>query len=220
MSKVMDIHISHYNTLPILCIHGAVVFAGTILPIPMTMEQYEILLNETDDTDGILGIIQPSDIKKEDKTKLPIFDFGTAVEIVDMDPTYDDMVIVHLKGICRFRVLEELPKTSSMRRAVVSYKKYAETDGMTPELSNFDKKSFITLARLYMTQFNITPNWQELKNITDAELINFIAMAGPLEPSEKQAILEEINVDQQKYMLEKIMDMSLSDSFHTSTLVH
>ncbi len=216
----MDTHINHYNTLPILCIHGAVVFPGTILPIPMTMEQYEILLSETDATDGILGIVQPSDITKEDKTKLPIFNFGTAVEIVDMDPTYDDMVIVHLKGICRFRILEELSKTSSMRRAVVSYKKYAEIDGVTPELSNFDKKSFITLARLYMTQFNITPNWQELKNITDAELINFIAMAGPLEPSEKQAILEEINVDQQKFMLEKIMDMSLSDSFHTSTLVH
>lgn len=216
----MDPHINHYNTLPILCIHGAVVFPDAVLPIPMTMDQYEILLSETEDSDGLLGIVQPSDIKQEDKTRLPIFGSGTAVEIVEMDPDYDDMVVVHLKGICRFRILEEVAKTSSMRRAVVSYKTYAETDGTTPELSNFDKTSFITLARLYMTQFNITPNWQELKNITEAELINFIAMAGPLEPSEKQAILEEVNADQQKFMLEKIMDMSLSDSFHTSTLVH
>lgn len=216
----MDSYINHYNTLPILCIHGAVVFPDAILPIPMTMDQYEILLSETEDSDGVLGIVQPSDIKQEDKTRLPIFGSGTAVEIVDMDPDYDDMVVVHLKGICRFRILEELEKTSAMRRAVVSYKTYAETDSATPALNNFDKTSFIALARLYMTQFNITPNWQELKNITDAELINFIAMAGPLEPPEKQAILEEVNVDQQKIMLEKIMDMSLSDSFHASTLVH
>lgn len=216
----MDSYINHYNTLPILCIHGAVVFPDAILPIPMTMDQYEILLSETEDSDGVLGIVQPSDIKQEDKTRLPIFGSGTAVEIVDMDPDYDDMVVVHLKGICRFRILEELEKTNAMRRAVVSYKTYAETDSATPELSDFDKTSFIALARLYMTQFNITPNWQELKNITDAELINFIAMAGPLEPTEKQAILEEVNVDQQKFMLEKIMDMSLSDSFYASTLVH
>ena len=76
----MDPHINHYNTLPILCIHGAVVFPDTILPIPMTVDQYEILLSETDDTDGVLGIVQPSDIKQEDKTRLPIFGSGTAVD--------------------------------------------------------------------------------------------------------------------------------------------
>lgn len=210
-----------YNTLPFLCIHGAVVFPQAVLPIPMTMSQYEILLSETQETEGILGVIQPTDITQPRLDKLPVFQLGTAVLIADMEPEQDDLAIVHLKGLCRFTLLEEVPKVNLMRRGIVSYKSYVENDmGMQISLDSFDKKSFINLAKLYLTQYKISPDWQDLAQASDSELITFIAMAGPLAAAEKQAILEKKDLNQQKNMLEKIMDMSLSDSLDTSHMVH
>lgn len=211
------------HRISLLCIHGVVVLPQTILPLPISLKQYDLLKEVTKDTDGILGIVQPSflDFDKKITSKLPLFELGTAVSLAESEPQEDDDgIVVYFKGICRFKILHEIPGSKKLRQAIVSYQRYIEADAADQKLSEYDKASFLTLARLYMTQLGVNTNWKELSKAPDSDLINFLTMAGPFEAAEKQAILEKINPDERKDLLKTIMDMSLSDTFHTSSYIH
>lgn len=208
------------DRLPLLTVYGAVVFPDAELPLPMSEQQYENLLTLSEDTDFIVGIVQPKKPNEQLKKNLPVFQSGTAARIVGASEIEDSMFIVNLKGLCRFNIEDDYVINNRSRYAKVSYNKYIYADSIPTPLKSFDKTSFISLASTFMRQYGINPNWKELDKISPLELINFITMIGPLDPSEKQAILEIPYPNDQKSLLEQIMAMSLTDSISISTLKH
>lgn len=209
--------------LPLLNVYGAVVFSDTQLPLPMTEEQYEKLLVMSEKTNFVIGVVQPRTTDRVTlSTKIPIFNSGTAVQINGASEYDDSLLIVKVKGLCRFIIEEEFMQDNKYRIAKVSYNKYIYADSIPASLTDFDRPSFTKLIRSFMKQRGIAPNWKELDSVSPIELINFITMIGPFEPSEKQAILEETNPNNQQHLLEKIMMMSLTETPQSvlSTMKH
>lgn len=201
------------SQLPLLNVYGAVVFSDTHLPLPMTEEQYETILALSEKTNFIIGIVQPKTPEIfTTKGRLPIFHSGTAVELNGVSEYDDTIVIVQVKGLCRFIIEDEFMMDNKFRYAKVSYNKYIYADSIPSKLENFDRLSFTALMKSFMKQRGVKPNWHELDAVSPRELINFITMIGPLEASEKQAILEQTDPNEQKFLLEKIMMMSLTDT--------
>lgn len=198
--------------LPLLNVYGAVVFSDTQLPLPMTEEQYERLLAITEDTNFIVGIVQPKQSQSSSSHgNFPIFQSGTAAQINGASEYNDSFLIVRVKGLCRFIIEEEFMVQNKYRYAKVSYNKYIYADSIPPKIDDFDKPAFTDLLKSFMLQRGITPDWNDLESVPSQELINFITMIGPLEASEKQAILEESDPNHQRKLLQKIISMSLTN---------
>jgi Lon protease-like protein len=206
--------------LPLLNVYGAVVFSDTQLPLPMTEEQYETILSLSEKTNFVIGIVQPKNPEGTPmKGCLPIFRSGTAVQLNGANEYDDRLVIVQVKGLCRFSIEDEFMIDNKFRYAKVSYNKYIYADSIPSKIEDFDRSSFTALMKSFMHQRGVRPNWHELEAISPQELINFVTMIGPLEASEKQAILEQTNPNDQKYLLEKIMTMSLTDTPSTLSIL-
>ncbi|CAO5675160.1 MAG: Lon protease [Holosporales bacterium] len=209
--------------IPIIGVHGAVIFSDANLPIPMSQSQYVQLLAICEQTDNVIGIVQPisvdpSIIKLENDRHF--YKSGTAVKVENVIEIDDAMFAVHVTGLCRFIIEEEFLSNQKFRFAKVSYNKYIFADTIPSKIEAFDKDSFINLARRYMNQHSFYPNWKDLLNVSPLELINFITMVGPLDAAEKQAILETTHPSDQKELLEQIMLMSLSKGAPISTYKH
>ncbi|MBP9752804.1 MAG: LON peptidase substrate-binding domain-containing protein [Proteobacteria bacterium] len=210
--------------IPVIGIHGAVIFSDANLPIPMLHSQYKQLLAISESTNNIVGIVQPLVVDAiqplEEKDRRHFYQSGTAVQIEDVTEIDDMMMAVHVTGLCRFVIEEEFFDNQKFRYAKVSYNKYIFADSIRSDIEEFDKTSFVGLAKKYMNQNNFFPNWKELLNVSPLELINFITMVGPLDAAEKQAILETETPSEQKKLLEQIMLMSLSKGAPISTYKH
>ena len=111
--------------IPIIGIHGAVIFSDANLPLPMTHGQYDQLLAISEPTNFIIGVVQPkvtdTYIKSSDHI---FFESGTAAKIVDAFEMDDDLMAVHVKGLCRFVLIEEFMVEQKFRYGNVSYNKY------------------------------------------------------------------------------------------------
>jgi Lon protease-like protein len=206
--------------LPLLNVYGAVVFSDTQLPLPMTEEQYGTILSLSEKTNFIIGIVQPKNPENlAIRGLLPIFHSGTAVQLNGASEYDDNHVIVQVKGLCRFIIKDEFMVDNKFRYAKVSYNKYIYADSIPAKLEDFDRSTFTALMKSFMQQRGVKPNWRELEAVSPRELINFVTMIGPLEASEKQAILEETDPNDQKHLLEKIMTMSLTDTPSTLSIL-
>lgn len=207
--------------IPLVSVSGAVVFSDTNLPIPMNYQQYEQLLFISEPTNYTIGIVQPkSNHHVSITTSIPLFRSGTAVRIIDAFELDDHMMAVQVRGLCRFMIENEFIVNHKYRFADVSYTKYIYADSLPLNVDQFDKESFIGLAKKYMNQHSFYPDWKDLMGVSPIELVNFLTMIGPFDPAEKQAILEVPDPNEQKHLMERIMMMSLSKSSPISTLKH
>ncbi|CAO4847860.1 MAG: hypothetical protein CNLJKLNK_00736 [Holosporales bacterium] len=205
--------------LPVISVHGAVIFCDTILPLPVNEEQCNFLMKVADKNDGVIGVVQPLAINKN--MPLPLYSSGTAAEIVNVTEHDEGGVyIAELKGLCRFVIEEELNDHGSSRYIRVSYNKYIFADSIAQNIEKFDKDVFVSIAKNYMQQNGISPNWSDLIQIPDIDLVNFLAMMGPFSPCEKQAVLEAISPTDQYTLLQNIMRMSLVSGTSSSPLIH
>lgn len=208
--------------LPVISVYGAIIFCDAVLPLPVNAEQYNYLYNLSLENDGIVGIIQP--ITTDARSPLPLHSSGTAAKIVGKTELDDETYIVHLKGLCRFVVeedyIEDFVADHCHRFVRVSYNKYIFADSIAQDVDKVDKDGFISLAKNYMQQQGVSPDWSELSEISAQDLVNFLAMLGPFSSCEKQAVLETISPTEQCILLQDIMRMSLFSVTSPSTLIH
>ncbi|CAO5680501.1 MAG: hypothetical protein NEHIOOID_00271 [Holosporales bacterium] len=204
--------------LPVISVHGAVIFCDTILPLPVNEEQCHFLKQLERKSDGIIGIAQPLTLNI--KSPLPLYSSGTAVKIVDITEQDEGIYIAELKGLCRFVIEEDLNDYGDSRYIRVCYNKYIFADSIVQNIEKFDKDVFISIAKNYMQQHGISPNWSDFVHIPDIDLVNFLTMMGPFSACEKQAVLEAISPTDQYTLLEDIMRMSLVRGTLSSPLVH
>lgn len=207
------------SDLPVFSLHGTVIFSDTILPIPMRDEVYETLLDLSANTDFVVGVVQPTQGRIK-KNEIPFFTSGTAAQIIGATELDDVTLLVQLKGLCRF-VIEDYYNTANYQQYIkVSYDPYIYADSIPNDVDQYDQDIFLNLTKKFMSINGINPNWKDLLKISHKDLIGFITMMGPLEASEKQAILEKKTIDEQKKLLESIMTLSICSNGISSTLEH
>ena len=95
--------------IPIFPLANAVFFPNTILPLNIFEPRYKKMTEDALSSDKIIGMIQT---KQNNTSKKPeVFSVGCLGKIDNHTKTADGRYLINLKGLVRFRILDEAETT-------------------------------------------------------------------------------------------------------------
>ena len=183
------------ETLAILPVRGFVVFPRTVSPLNVQRPASIQLLNETLPQNKIIGLVTQRDETKEEPGEADLYQVGTAVMVLKLLRQADNHVVVIAQGLRRFKIRKIVQTTPFLRAEVDVF----ETSP-APKTKEFEAE-FRNLRDSAGKLLEITPDVPEqaraiVLGIEGAEeLIDFLAPNLNLDLAQKQALLEETDLE-------------------------
>lgn len=184
------------DTLPIFPLAGVLLLPGGRLPLNIFEPRYLAMVSDALARQRLIGMVQPKtpggfagDGVSEGSGPPAVQKIGCAGRISSFSETGDGRILLTLQGLCRFAVEEELPRAQGGYRQVrVDYSRF-RTD-MAPHQTTLDRPRLMTALKRFFSANNLAIDWKALEQLDDTALVGTISMVAPLEPIEKQALLE------------------------------
>ena len=183
------------DTLSILPLRGFVIFPGTVAPLNVRRSSSIKLLDETLPQSKIIGLIAQRDESKEDPEPQDLYAVGAAAIVLKLLRQSDDHVIALVQGLRRFS-LRKIVSTHPYLRAEI-----ALLDSLPqPQTKEFEAESR-NLRDSAAQLLELLPDAPEgsgsvVRSIESAEqLVDFLAPNLNIDLAQKQAILEELDVE-------------------------
>src|SRR5438876_813225 len=195
--------------LSILPVRGFVVFPGTVVPLNIQRAASLKLLDDTLPRTKVIGLLAQRDETKEDPAPQDLYSIGTVALVLKLIRQADDHVMVIAQGLRRFS-LRKIVATSPFLRAEVDLPK-----SVSPPESKEWEATFRNLRDSAAKLFELTPDAPEqvrlmILNIDNAEqLADFLAPNLNIDVAEKQAILEELDVEKRVRAVQKHISAQL-----------
>ena len=197
------------DVLSILPLRSFVVFPGTILPLTVGRDASIKLLDETLPQTKIIGLLTQRDETKEDPEAQDLYAVGTAAIVLKLLRQSDKHVIVVVQGLRRF-ALRKIVATQPYLRAEVEL-----LDSKLPPRTKEWEAAFRNLRDSAAKLLELTPDVPEqaraaVLSIEDPEqLADFLAPNLNVDTAQKQAILEERDVEKRLAAVQKSISAQL-----------
>jgi ATP-dependent Lon protease len=191
------------DVLSILPLRSFVVFPGTILPLTVGRSASIKLLDETLPQIKIIGLLTQRDETKEDPQPPDLYSIGTAAIVLKLLRQSDNHVIIVVQGLRRF-ALRKIIATDPYLKAEVEL-----LNSKLPPSTKEWEATFRNLRDSAAKLLELTPDVPEqaraaVLSIEDPEqLADFLAPNLNVETAQKQAILEELNVEKRLATVQK-----------------
>jgi Lon protease-like protein len=168
-------------------------------------------------SNNIFGIIQPILDDRDDALKL--FQSGCAGMIIDIDELDQNQLLVTVKGLCRFDIIDEVQNNKTYREANVSFDRYL-LDSIEELDFSFDRGRLMKALGPYFKALGVEPNWKEINRTPNEKLIAALTMICPLGALEKQVILETVTPKEQSSLITTMIEMASFDKPQMGSVVY
>ncbi|MGE0153866.1 MAG: LON peptidase substrate-binding domain-containing protein [Reyranellaceae bacterium] len=183
-------------TLPIFPLSGVLLLPGGRLPLNIFEPRYLAMVSDALGRQRLIGMVQPTvpggfagDGLAGGEGPPPVQKIGCVGRIVSFGETGDGRVLLTLLGICRFAIAGEEPLAAGGYRLVrADYARFRADMARAPV--ELDRPRLLAALKRYFAAGNLSVDWQALDKLDDAALVGTISMVAPLEPLDKQALLE------------------------------
>lgn len=183
---------------------GAILLPRVDLPLNIFEPRYLAMVDDAMRGSRLIGMVQ---------TKAGadggIYKTGCAGRIVSYAETPDGRYLITLRGICRFKVEEELPQHErGFRRVVADWQAF---DGdLAPEPDGAICRDALTSTLSgYLKRIGMScDQWQAMRQISCDRLISTLSVICPFGVEEKQALLEAKDLKERAYTLQAIMEIA------------
>jgi len=183
------------DVLSILPVRSLVVFPGTILPLTVGRAASIKLLDETLPQSKIVGLLTQRDETKDDPEPQDLYSVGTAAIVLRLLRQADNHIVIVVQGLRRFS-LRKIVAASPFLRAEIEL-----LNSKLPPSTKEWEAIFRNLRDSAAKLLELTPDVPEqargaVLSIDDPEqLADFLAPNLNVETAQKQAILEELDVE-------------------------
>jgi len=193
-----------------------IIFPNASVPLNIFEERYIKMIDDSIQDNRIIGMVQP---KNNNKSVPDLYSIGCAGRITSFSKTDDGRYLIVIKGLNRFKILNEINNNKLYRECEVSFEKFSR--------DMFDNKNQIKFKDLELVFKNLKfffkkkgyiINWKELEKQSLDQTINALAMVSPISLEEKQILLETNNINHRKIELEKILNTYILDNFNNKTI--
>jgi Lon protease-like protein len=212
--KIIDLP----KIIPVFPISNFIIFPNTTVPLNIFEPKYIEMVNQSMKSNKLIGMIQP---KTLNDNQLPaiLHKIGCLGKITSFKETKDGRYMIELKGLIRFKILEEIKSSKQFREYSIDYKDYTHDLNEKKEELKFSELELIfkDLKSLFEKKGFII-NWKELEKQSLDEIINALAMASPFTLQEKQVLLEAENLNIRKSKIADILSTYSYDVFNNTTL--
>ncbi|HJX27910.1 MAG TPA: LON peptidase substrate-binding domain-containing protein [Thermoanaerobaculia bacterium] len=222
------------SVIPVFPLTGSLLLPGTLLPLNIFEPRYRHLVADAlsqEEEGKHIGMIQPivprldnfgpmEPLLLEEIPKL--YSVGCVGRIERSQQQPDGRYEIVLRGICRFRVREELPEQRGYRRVSADYGEFLR-DVMEPQVS-LDPSRMLGALRAFGEAHSLEFDFGLLGSLPGISLLNGLAVALPFRPEEKQALLEAAGPMEREQLLLALMGMGLeplsTDEYYAPPTVH
>ncbi len=187
---------------------GTMLLPGCDLPLNIFEPRYLNMIDDALKGERLIGMVQ-----SDDHGLKPIGGLG---RITQFSETEDGRYLIVLRGLKRFKIVEELPQDKPYRRARVSFEPY-ETDAefhmpekMPEALSDKggEARNALTIAmKNFARALGVQVDWDSLAEIPLPRLIDQAAMISPFKAEDKQSLLEAPTTEDRRRLLIGLMHL-------------
>ena len=188
--------------IPLFPMPGAVLMPRARLPLHIFEPRYLQMLDDALKTNHrLIGMIQP------DGDGLSAI--GSAGRVVAFSETDDGRLMISLKAVSRFRLIEVEEGFAPYLRARIDWTGF-ERDCSGPEHDpQMDRARLFPLLRRYMEAHELSTDWDAAAGTEDEMLVNSLSMALPFSPADKQALLESPTLSDRRELLQGLIEFAL-----------
>jgi ATP-dependent Lon protease len=195
--------------LSILPVRGLVIFPGTIIPLNVQRAASLKLLDDTLPRTKVIGLLTQREESKEDPAPQDLYSVGTAALVLKLIRQAEDNVLVIVQGLRRFS-LRKIIATTPFLRAEVHL-----PESILPEPTKEWEATFRNLRDSAARLFELSPDAPEqarlmILNIESPEqLADFLAPNLNVDVAQKQALLEQLEVEKRVQAIQKQISAQL-----------
>ena len=205
------------NQIPIFPLTNFIVFPHTTVPLNIFEPRYLKMTEDAMSSNRLIGMIQP---KKSGQIKNPdLFDVGCACRIVSFNETDDGRYIIIIKGLNRFKIINEIKNDKLYREVNVNYELYESDNNSEKENFDFSKiDKILKELKLLFQKRGYQVNWKDLESQNVYQTLSALSMASPFTILEKQILLETKNLEERKNRFEEILSTYANDFSNINTI--
>jgi Lon protease-like protein len=204
--------------LPIFPLSNFIIFPKTTVPLNIFEPRYIDMINDSMKSNKLIGMVQPK--KTIDNLTPPILhNIGCLGRISSFKETEDGRFLIELKGLIRFKIINEINSAKKYRECEVNFENFNhDLDEKKEELKFSDLELIFKDLKSLFEKKGFIINWKELEKQSLDETINALAMASPFSLEEKQVLLEAENLNIRKNKIAEILSTYTYDVFNNTTL--
>lgn len=185
--------------ISIFPLRGAIFFPKTNLPLNIFERRYVDMVEDALKGDKYIGMIQS---KKMDGD---VFKVGCLGKIDRHERTSDGRILINLKGLSRFRIKEEIENQKLYREFLVNYDDFKKDINLKEyKVKNELLIKLISNSKKYFYQQGMLIDWKEISKLEAFQQIYTLAMISPFSASEKQKVLEVVDLNEAANTLNEI----------------
>ena len=201
------------NKIPIFPLSNVIFFPETDLPLNIFEKKYIQMVDVSLKNERLIGIVQP-------KTKKDLYSIGCLGKITGFTETEDKRYIVNLKGVSKFKIIEEVKNEYLFREFKVEYLS-AEMENASQEKLKcefINSELDINQLKKFLKKRGFSLNWKKIDNMDFKNIVNALCMIMPITINEKQTLLETENIMKRFEILKNIIDFDIVDKFKNRTI--
>ena len=141
-------------------------------------------------------------------------------KITGFTETEDKRYIVNLKGVSKFKIIEEVKNEYLFREFKVEYLS-AEMENASQEKLKcefINSELDINQLKKFLKKRGFSLNWKKIDNMDFKNIVNALCMIMPITINEKQTLLETENIMKRFEILKNIIDFDIVDKFKNRTI--
>lgn len=197
------------KVIPVFPLNGALMLPGGRLPLNIFEPRYLNLIRDVLQTEHrVFGMIQSNPGASQDEMNPILYSVGCLGRISSFEETSDGRFLISLDGLIRFRMKDEVEMQDGYRRIAADYNEFiADLDVKTPEIN---RDRLLTALKTFFDIKGFTADWDAIRECGGEKLVTTLAMICPLEPEDKQALLEAPNTPDRCDILATLLEMENS----------
>ena len=183
---------------------NAIFFPNTILPLNIFEPRYKKMVEDAWSSNKMIGMIQTrvgNSIKRPE-----VFNVGCLGKIDRYTKTGDGRYLINLKGLIRFRILDEVESDLPYRKFRVTYDEFLDDLDKIKFDDKIDVLQLIDKARKLFKIHHLSTDWKIVEKVEPDQLINSLSMICPFSVSEKQGLLEAKTLFERNSLINKIIN--------------
>ena len=206
------------NHIPVFPLSNFIIFPKATVPLNIFEPRYIDMINDSMKSNKTIGMIQPKNSVNE--INVPeLHEIGCLGKITSFKETEDGRYLIELRGIIRFKNIEELNTGKKYRVLHVDYENFLQDlKSEKEDLKLSDLELIFKDLKSLFEKRGFIINWKALEKQSLDETINALAMASPFSLEEKQILLEAKNLDTRKNKIAEILSTYTYDVYDNTTI--
>jgi Lon protease-like protein len=189
---------------------NAVFFPNTILPLNIFEPRYKKMIEDALTSNKMIGMIQTREGNNPKKPE--VFSVGCLGKIDTYTKTVDGRYLINLKGLVRFRILDEAETELPYRKFRVTYDEFLDDLEKIKFNDKIDVLQLIDKARKLFKIHQLSTDWKIVEKVEPDQLINSLSMICPFSVSEKQGLLEAKTLLERNLLINQIINFYIIDN--------